>query len=144
MKFLVNIEKYSYRLIKLNTLKSVLSEILKSLLDFESGILSLTMSRDEISLIIRDDVYQDKFKEIKEMSLAGFSDEYLAITVDTETPGLNETGILANIAKKFSDAKISILTFSTYNYNFILYPKHELKKMETLIQNDDDITLFEN
>ena len=71
MKFLVNIEKYSYRLIKLNTLKSVLSEILKSLLDFESGILSLTMSRDEISLIIRDDVYQDKFKEIKEMSLAG-------------------------------------------------------------------------
>jgi len=139
MKFFINLEPHSYRLIKLNTLRSALSEILTSLLVFEGGILSLTVSNDEISLIIRDDVFQEQFQSVNSLSYEGCSGEYLAVTIDTETPGLNETGVLADITKKFAEASISILTFSTYNYNFILYPRCDAEKMERLIEKDDEL-----
>ena len=137
MKFSISIEQYAYRLVKLNSLNSALGETLNNLLNFKGGILSLTMTPEEISLIIRNDIFEEEFGHIE---VSGSVSDYRAITVNTVNPGLNETGVLASITKKLADAEVSILTFSTYNYNFILYPQDDHEKMLGLIEKDEDLT----
>lgn len=139
MEFHINLCKHQYRLTKVTDLNDVFMTIINEIINHKDGLLSFTMSPDEISLIITDELYQKKFSnEINQSCL------YYAATIDTVNPGLNDYGILAELSKIFADRKIPILCFSTYNLNYILYPDEYHSNLLELINNTKQITLYHN
>lgn len=139
MEFHINLCKHQYRLTKVINLNEVFMSLVNEIINHKEGLLSFTMSPDEISLIITDELYQKKFRDKLEQGCL-----YYAATIDTVNPGLNDYGILAELSKIFADKKIPILCFSTYNLNYILYPDEYHSNLLELIDKTKQITLFNN
>lgn len=73
------------------------------------------LSEDEVSIIFPIQYAKD-FKDIF------YTPPYKGIRVETDNPGLEESGILARLTAIFQEYDISILSISTYRYNYIFVP----------------------
>lgn len=62
--------------------------------------------------------------------------EYISILFNTEGL-LTETGVLASLTQMFSDHDISILSISTYGYNYILFPVEDHDKFLNMVRKHD-------
>lgn len=134
MKFDINLCKYKYRLLKIPKLNDVFMPLMNEIINYKDGLLSFTMTTDEVSLIITEDIYQDVFSKLPVYT----TDTYYAATVDTVNPGLNEHGILSELTKIFAENQIPILCFSTYNYNYVLYLE---KWHENVLKLSDNVNI---
>lgn len=137
-KYFVDYIEGEYWLIKAPIFRNILPALLKSLLISEEGgrdrIFSITTTGEEISMIV-------SAKEKDEYEKADFiypSGPYLAIAVDTNDPGKDESGILSSLTDAFAKYKISILCCSTYMRNYVLFLKEDQTKFEKLLETEKD------
>jgi hypothetical protein len=131
MKFIIDFERGIYHMVKFESTKELLAPLLTNILNFKDGLLSFSQSKDEISLIIRDDMIQPGWNSSGQ--------PYKLIQLNTLSPGLEESGILFAFSKKMTERKIPFLCLSTFNLNYILYPEHFHQQVVEMTENDPDI-----
>jgi hypothetical protein len=119
MRFNVEFDPYQYRIFKITDLKDCLLDILLVILTKERGFMSINVSHEERSIIMRTDLCTNI------VSIATNSTIYKLIKVDACTSingGIDQYGVLSELTKKFAQSKIPILVVSSFNDNYILYP----------------------
>lgn len=71
------------------------------------------------------------------------SERYHCLQITTENPGLNESGMLAEVTDFLANANIPILCLSTFNCNYIYYPNSCAEFLETALLEDPERFLLE-
>lgn len=94
------------------------------------------LSSDEASIIIPSR-FQSYFGD------KPCTSPYIALQIDTDTPGLEEPGILADITALFKRYGISILSESTYRYNYIFVPQHQSEMITKMVAENKDLLNLE-
>lgn len=140
MLFHVIFDEYEYKLFKVNDLKDCLLNILQIVLLKQKGLLSMSLlegdDEKEYSIIMRDDLCNGI------VSASSCHDLYKMIKIEASSNygGLNESGILSEITKKFAKYEIPILCMSSFANNCILYPVPFHDKVKELIANSIDFS----
>ena len=136
-----------YRLLRFESLNGVLLPLLRSILgnserEDDDSLLSLTISSDEISLIIDEERFGKYYAELKGSgAIVGTTDMYIVLRVETSVPGLSETGILSRVTKVFAEYDIPVFCLSTFLVNYIFIPSEDEGKLETLVLESTEFTL---
>jgi len=136
-----------YRLLRFESLNGVLLPLLQSILgnserEDDDSLLSLTISSDEISLIIDEERFGKYYAELKGSgAIVGTTGMYIVLRVETSVPGLSETGILSRVTKVFAEYDIPVFCLSTFLVNYIFIPSEDEGKLETLVLENTEFTL---
>ena len=132
----------NYVLLDEDSLDSCLVPILKTLFiknnsNNDDTFIQLHLSSDEVSIILPE-------KNLANFTSIRYTPPYRAIRVDTANPGLEEAGILAEVTALFKSAAISILSVSTFRYNYIFIQTTDLPAFIQLINKNKDTVHFED
>lgn len=138
-----------YRLLRFESLDGVILPLLRSILGDSGGeekeeasLLSLTISSDEISLIIDEERYVKHYAELRGSgAIVGTTGMYIVLRVETLIPGLSETGILSRVTKVFAEYDIPVFCLSTFLVNYIFIPSEDGAKLERLVLETTEFTL---
>lgn len=135
-----------YRLLDQKSLKTSLESILRVLFmitdthntatSIEDSFMQLHFAKDEISIIIPEK-YLDYFKDECQ-----YTSSYVSLRMDTDDPGLEESGILAVITNTFKQYEIPILSVSTYRYNYIYIPSDKRDVLDMIASENENIRLI--
>lgn len=133
-----------YRLLRFESVDVVLAPILRCMLAEvdDDRILSLTITQDEVSLIIDEERYMTHYKSLRHSGVVkGITEAYTVLKVDTPVPGLGETGILARVTEVFAAYEIPVFCLSTFLVNYIFIPKENENDLERLAFETEGIIL---
>ena len=129
--------KHTYILLNENSIKECIEPVLRTLFSFrQDELIDLHLSENEISIIVPTH-YKKNFDTIYE------TEEYYALRIETDNPGRDECGILADITALFKKYEIPILSTSTYNYNYIFILTIFVENFEKLLNENTKIITFD-
>jgi hypothetical protein len=119
---------YTYRLIQLPSNAVTLAASMVA--EIKSPFLSLTIDKDEVTLLMADDDYQDYQHRLLNHKVA--EQGFRLITLDVELE-LSLVGFMAHISAALAQAGISILPISAYNRDHLFIPSDSFSlAMDTL------------
>ena len=137
--FNITILPNEYNLITIDKNSSFVEPFLKIIFckDFTimDELLDFHISQHEISIIVPHR-YKDLFKQ------CGSTGTYTAIRVDTDNPGLEEAGIIANLTSVIKTYNITILAISTFKCNYIFIPSVEMHVFHKMISEQSVFTVI--
>jgi len=121
--FTVCILSNTYSLVSASTKSNCIDSVLKILYsnDFAETdeLVDFHFSQKEISILVPKR-FLNLFQNFS------YTEEYIAIRIDTDNPGLEEPGIIATLTGIIKEYNITILATSTFMCNYIFIPKSEL------------------
>lgn len=132
-----------YIIISPSSSESISKQLISWLL-FDTHMFSFTRDIDgTLSIILKydsnnsEDVAQLENMKRRTQLLESY-DQYMCVKVNTETPAIDEVGLLADISSFFSQNAIPILCMSTYGCNYFYYPIGCEEKLLNAIQGNGD------
>ncbi len=134
-----------YVLLDEDSLKSSLEPILRTLFaakqitdsqEEPTEFIHFHLSTSEVSIII-------PHRYLHHFNSSRITAPYRALRVDTNNPGLEESGILATITMLFKKYSLSILSVSTYRYNYIFVQTSDIPTFDKMMSENSNI-LCEN
>lgn len=126
----MTVQRDVYKVYNVESVNNVLRSILDSLLG-QLSIFALVRSDEEVSIITKD--HSIELEQFPSMN-------YYLVDVTTDE-SMGELQILKQVSTNCCEYNIPILTLSTYNHNYILFPVDKLDAFRKMVFHTSNLII---